>query len=301
MTTEYLYEFLVLSKVRNFSQAARTLYISQPVLSRHVLALEKHFGTPLLERSTHSVVLTDAGRLLASQIPSLLNSCDKALHMLQLGSHAFQGHVRIACSLEISYAAHIKLFVGQFMEHHRDITLSFDVTPANMPQDLLSRYDILFTPCAYYDLPTHVLQHLIFSHACLAYMPAAHPLIVKPSLSLRSLAGETLVVPYADEMFGPYAQNYLLAEKLNRGSLKCLNVPNLATALFMVSIGRGILLGPRYLKHMLPLDMHASSISITDKQCCFHEYIYYVQRPENPAAGLFYSEFAEMYLHSSQA
>lgn len=105
----------------------------------------------------------------------------------------------------------------------------------------------------------------------------------------------------ADTTCTSYAQNYLLAEKFNRGSLKCLNVPNLATALFMVSIGRGILLGPRYLKHMLPLDMHASSISITDEQCCFHEYIYYVRRPENPAAGLFYSEFAEVYLHSSQA
>lgn len=39
MNTARLYEFMVLSKVLNFSKAAKVLYISQSVLSRHIQEL----------------------------------------------------------------------------------------------------------------------------------------------------------------------------------------------------------------------------------------------------------------------
>ena len=48
MNTERLYEFLVLSRVLNYSRAAKALYISQPILTRHIQALEAELGVPLL-------------------------------------------------------------------------------------------------------------------------------------------------------------------------------------------------------------------------------------------------------------
>lgn len=41
MNTERLYEFLVLSHVLNYTRAAKALYISQPILTRHIQALER--------------------------------------------------------------------------------------------------------------------------------------------------------------------------------------------------------------------------------------------------------------------
>ena len=38
MNTERLYEFLVLSHVLNYTRAAKALYISQPILTRHIQA-----------------------------------------------------------------------------------------------------------------------------------------------------------------------------------------------------------------------------------------------------------------------
>ena len=40
MNTERLYEFLVLSHVLNYTRLAKALYISQPILTRHIQALE---------------------------------------------------------------------------------------------------------------------------------------------------------------------------------------------------------------------------------------------------------------------
>ena len=62
MNTGRLYEFLVLSKLLSFSKAAEALYISQSVLTRHIQELEKEMVVPLLNRSTHSVTLTDGSR-----------------------------------------------------------------------------------------------------------------------------------------------------------------------------------------------------------------------------------------------
>ena len=62
MTTERLYEFLILSKVLNFSQAAESLYITQSVLTKHIQELEKELVTQLFTRTTHEVKLTPYGR-----------------------------------------------------------------------------------------------------------------------------------------------------------------------------------------------------------------------------------------------
>ncbi len=51
MKLEVLREFVVLSKYRNFTTAARELYITQPGLSNHMSAMEKELGFRVFERT----------------------------------------------------------------------------------------------------------------------------------------------------------------------------------------------------------------------------------------------------------
>lgn len=50
MEIRYLKEFTELAEVLNFTTAAENLYISQPVLSKHIRALEKELGEKLFNR-----------------------------------------------------------------------------------------------------------------------------------------------------------------------------------------------------------------------------------------------------------
>jgi len=52
---------LEVAKYRNFSKAAKALYITQPTISQQISALETELQTKLFERSTHSVKLTKDG------------------------------------------------------------------------------------------------------------------------------------------------------------------------------------------------------------------------------------------------
>lgn len=295
MTTEYLREFLVLVQAGSFNQAAEVLYISQPVLSRHVQAMERELGTSLFNRTSKGITLTDSGRYLARLLPALLESCDNASAQLHLGGLPIRGRLQIACSHELSYAGHVRNFVNRFMRRYRDLEISFEVLAGAMPQAMLRTYDVLLSPCRYPELPDGTRQTLLAQHNVYAYVYPGHRLMSRQSVSLEELAGETVLVPYAAEAFGPYARNWQLAERQTRGACSCRRVSNLATALFLLSADAGyIFLAPRYVRNLLPAEIANSSIVIpvSDSECCFEEYLYTTAYDANGAARLFHEELA---------
>ena len=288
MTTGRLYEFLVLSKLLSFSKAAEALYISQSVLTRHIQELEKEMGVPLLNRSTHGVTLTEAGRVLAKEGPELINKCDSCLRRLRSPNIPAQGSIRIGIGLELSYSNHIRKFIQDFLTRYPDIDLKYDVFPGNTPIQTALRYDLFFTPCTYLDPPPTMQSLVSRRHGTFAVLPPNHPLMSRPAVSLHQLAGQTIIVPHAEELFGPYAQNWMLAEKATRGQISNIKVDNLATALFLVSMGKGICIVPRYVKNMISPETFI--VSISDTNCRFDEYLYY-NETGNGAAMLFFEEY----------
>lgn len=66
MEIKYLKEFIVLAKELNYTNAAEVLYISQPVLSKHIKSLEAELGSQLFIRSAKKVSLTEFGKAYCS-------------------------------------------------------------------------------------------------------------------------------------------------------------------------------------------------------------------------------------------
>ena len=291
VNTTRLYEFLVLSKLLSFSKAAEALYISQSVLTKHIKSLEDEIGTPLFSRTTHGVVLTEAGRLLQKDAPDLINKCDSALRRLRSHNIPARGTIKIGIGLEFSYSNHIRQFVKSFLERYPDIELKYDVLPGSTPSSILSQYDLFFTPCVYHDIPGNVERFFSRHHGTFALLPPHHPLMSRPAVYLHQLAGQTIIVPHADELFGPYSQNWMLAEKATRGQVSIIKVDNLSTALFLVTMGKGICIAPIYAKNMVPAETFI--ISVSDKNCRFDEYLYYAETG-NGAAKIFFEEFKDL-------
>lgn len=61
MEISYLKEFIELASTLSFTAAAENLFISQPVLSKHIRSLEKELGAPLFERGNKVTALTKFG------------------------------------------------------------------------------------------------------------------------------------------------------------------------------------------------------------------------------------------------
>ena len=54
---------LAVAETGNFSKAARKMYISQPLLSKHISRLEDELGTELFDRKSRPTTMTESGRI----------------------------------------------------------------------------------------------------------------------------------------------------------------------------------------------------------------------------------------------
>lgn len=83
MNSRQLQYAIVLSQVRNFSQAAEKLDITQPALSKQILALENELGIRLFDRNSSPLALTAAGAYFIREAEGLLYKESQLLRSME--------------------------------------------------------------------------------------------------------------------------------------------------------------------------------------------------------------------------
>jgi LysR family transcriptional regulator, hypochlorite-specific transcription factor HypT len=154
MNLRWLEDFLALCETRSFTEAARTRFLTQSALSKHVQALEVWLGAgSLLDRSTNPVGITSAGlefKETASRIVTLLNAARRAASNSKIATKNI--HVSSTHSLSATFVPVLSKILYEKLSDH---TLCLHVT-ANNFREALSRYER--AECDYflsYDSPVH--------------------------------------------------------------------------------------------------------------------------------------------------
>jgi DNA-binding transcriptional LysR family regulator len=78
MESRELRYFVVVAQELHFGRAAQRLGIAQPPLSRTIQQLERRLGTVLLDRTSRTVALTEAGSVLLAEGRAALDALDAA-------------------------------------------------------------------------------------------------------------------------------------------------------------------------------------------------------------------------------
>ena len=95
MELRVLRYFLTVAKEGNISRAAHTLHVTQPTLSRQLMALEEELGHKLLKRGSHHVSLTFEGRLLRQRAEEILNMVERTENEFTTSGKTIRGSVYI--------------------------------------------------------------------------------------------------------------------------------------------------------------------------------------------------------------
>jgi LysR family transcriptional regulator, benzoate and cis,cis-muconate-responsive activator of ben and cat genes len=95
METRELRYFLAVAEELHFGRAADRLGMAQPPLSRAIAQLERRLGVALLDRTSRSVALTEAGRVLLVEGQAALDAVEAAEHRTRRAARSTESLVLV--------------------------------------------------------------------------------------------------------------------------------------------------------------------------------------------------------------
>jgi DNA-binding transcriptional LysR family regulator len=112
-----LHLFHLVVKHRSFTRAAREAGLSQSALTRQMQSLEERLGLCLINRTTRSVEITEAGQFLAAEATRLIGGVASALDGLQAEFGSIRPEVRVSVSRTLAMAHMPGLFHANHQRH----------------------------------------------------------------------------------------------------------------------------------------------------------------------------------------
>lgn len=206
MEMDYLCEFAEIARLGSFSLAAEAICMSQSSLSKHIMALEKELDVRLLNRTSRSVALSEAGALLlpyAEQALKLRNKIQKAAAEQSRRDRAV---IHLA-SIPVMAQYDITGAIARFNKEYPDIMLSVSEYESHEILRLLESgdCDLAFTRRLGENTPG--FESIDFCRDCLvAVLPCSHPLANEKNLGLGQLVDEDFL--FLDKGTSLYALCY---------------------------------------------------------------------------------------------
>ena len=121
MDIRVLRYFLAVAREENITRAAESLHISQPSLSKQLMALESQLGKPLFLRGKRKIVLTEAGVLLRQRAEDIVALLDKTQAELRADPALLGGEIAVGGHPDIRL---LRTAAG-LRQEHPDIHFAF--------------------------------------------------------------------------------------------------------------------------------------------------------------------------------
>lgn len=135
--------FIEIAEQASFSRAAERIGVSPSSLSQTIRGFEERLGVRLLQRTTRSVALTEAGQRLLNRVRPAISELDAALVDIGQLREAPAGLVRVR-SLRHAFKTVIEPMLADFHAAYPDIMLDISVDDAAV--DLVAAgFDVGFT------------------------------------------------------------------------------------------------------------------------------------------------------------
>ncbi|HLG84637.1 MAG TPA: LysR family transcriptional regulator [Bradyrhizobium sp.] len=188
--------FVHIAEVRSLSGAGRLLGLSQPSTSRQLKQLETTLGVELFQRSTHDLVLTEAGKQFLPTAVEMLAVWDAAVENARAGRDKYRGNIRVAVPVAIGQTILADIAM-RFLAEHRAIALDWRLI--DEPGDLAAGgYDLWIRAGPIRD-ESLIVQELRRSHRTIvgqaAEKPVQHPTELNRRPAVQLLTYMALQIP----------------------------------------------------------------------------------------------------------
>lgn len=204
--------------------------------------MEEELGVTLFERGSHTITLTEEGRLLRERAQTIVSLADKTEFELKQSGNDLSGEITVGCG-EVRGMTLLSQRMAAFRERHSNVRFRVTSTTSDIIQEQIEQglmdFGLLTDPVdvsQYEFLRTGITEHWS------AMVPENHPLAERESLTPQDLKDVPLLFPVRTPVhnlllnwFGQYADQ---ARANIAGYCSLTN-----NAVVMVTNGLGIFLG----------------------------------------------------------
>ncbi|MFF5011279.1 LysR family transcriptional regulator, partial [Streptomyces phaeochromogenes] len=112
--------FLTLSEELHFGRAAARLFITQPALSQQIRELEKRLGVRVVERTSRTLTLTEAGQVL---LPEARAAVDRLRRVADAQLRQVSGRLVVGTMGAEASMAHTRAVLSLLQDRHPETTV----------------------------------------------------------------------------------------------------------------------------------------------------------------------------------
>ncbi len=194
MELRHLKYFVKIAETLNFSEAAKSLFITQSTLSQQIRQLELEMNAQLFERNNHNVRLTEAGEELLPYARQTLKTSQACLDRIQDLQQMLAGTLNIGVTFSFSPILTEALFA--FIKLYPKVKLNIFYKPMAELMKMLEHdevdFALTFRPA---ELNKEIESHFLFDNHLAVIVREDHPLANKESVSIAELEYYDLVLP----------------------------------------------------------------------------------------------------------
>lgn len=234
--------FLAIAKHLNFTDASKSLYISQPTLSKQIALFEKAINAQLFERNKRSVSLTPAGLILYDKLGSVLNDIDLAIEQARHVSEGYNARLKIGCLESLDSGNFLVSSAEYFKEKVPEVLLTYEKHTFKELRNLMlsNELDIIFT----FSFETENLPSLEFRNVwetnSSIVISKNHPKANVESLSLEDVRDEPFIMLSRENSPNGFDGIIQLCRQHGFTPKVAQFVPNLQSLLLCVECNLGI-------------------------------------------------------------
>ncbi len=195
---------LKVAEKKNFSAAARELFIAQPSLSQQILKLEQELGIPLFIRHSKSVSLTEAGEHFAAAAERILNNIEQLTDRMDKFSRMQDGTLRVGMLWIAGYLNYPQILTD-FHQKHPGITYKITVDGSRALLKLLLARSINSAFIISHENILRKEEDLYYQKLqddyYVAVVSKTHPFAKRDVLKIEDFQGQNIIMPSKDSAF----------------------------------------------------------------------------------------------------
>ena len=185
--------FIAVTEQMNFSKAAEKLHISQPSLSNAIKKLEHEIGSPLLNRNTRNLQLTEAGELLYERAKVILKNME--VLKIEMDEVIVHGTSEVTIGVMESIKHWLPKVIAQYKSSYPQMTIHLvDILGSKRVKKSLKGYKthVIITNQRMDDDELEVQS--LYEERLVAVLPLNHPLAEKDRLTFADLCNEPFII-----------------------------------------------------------------------------------------------------------